>query len=163
MPGISVSRRRPAAPWASSSRRGIEARRPARVGMAGPVEQLIDVRLLDLLARIHDHDPLGDLGDHAQIVRDQHDGVPSLSCSSCSSSQDLRLDRDVERRGRLVGDQQSRIAGQRHRDHHPLAHAAGQLVRIVAQPPLGVGDADQLEQVDRRVARACARSAPGAA
>ena len=57
-------------------------------------------------------------------------------CRGCSLShqrEDLRLDRDVERRRRLVGDQQQRIAGQRHGDHHALAHAAGQLVRIVAR------------------------------
>ena len=37
----------------------------------------------------------------------------------------------VERRGRLVGDQQVRLAGQRDRDHDPLPHAARQLVRVV--------------------------------
>ena len=47
--------------------------------------------------------------------------------------EDLRLDGDVERGGRLVGDQQRRIAGQRHGDHHALAHAAGELVRIVVE------------------------------
>ena len=47
--------------------------------------------------------------------------------------QDLRLDGDVERRRRLVGDQQLRLAGERHRDHHALAHAAGELVRIVVE------------------------------
>ena len=31
--------------------------------------------------------------------------------------EDLRLHRDVERRGRLVGDDQARLAGQRHGDH----------------------------------------------
>ena len=44
--------------------------------------------------------------------------------------EDLGLDRDVERRRRLVGDQQLRLVGERHRDHHALAHAAGELVRI---------------------------------
>jgi hypothetical protein len=43
--------------------------------------------------------------------------------------QHLRLHGDVERRRRLVGDQHLGAAGQRHGDHHPLAHAAGQLVR----------------------------------
>ena len=45
--------------------------------------------------------------------------------------QDLRLDRDVERRGRLVGDEQRRVQHERHGDHHALALAAGQLVRIL--------------------------------
>ncbi len=55
--------------------------------------------------------------------------------------EDLRLDGDVERRGRLVGDQHARIAGQRDGDHHALAHAAGELMRILVEPPARVGDA----------------------
>ena len=48
--------------------------------------------------------------------------------------EDLRLHRHVQRRGRLVGHQQRGIAGQRHGDHHALAHAARQLVRIAVRP-----------------------------
>ena len=48
--------------------------------------------------------------------------------------QDLRLDGDIERGGRLVGDQERRAAHQRHGDHHALAQAAGELVRILAEP-----------------------------
>ena len=44
--------------------------------------------------------------------------------------QDLRLDRDVERGGRLVGDDQIGLVQQRDGDRHALAHAAGELVRI---------------------------------
>ena len=65
------------------------------------------------------------LGDDAEVVGDQHDRRAESAPSGRSiSSQDLRLDRDVERRGRLVGDQQLRAAGERHGDHHALAHAA---------------------------------------
>ena len=56
--------------------------------------------------------------------------------------QDLRLHRDVERRGRLVGDQQIGLVGERHGDHHALALAAGKLVRIAAEPALRLGNAD---------------------
>ena len=41
------------------------------------------------------------------------------------------------------------LAGQRHGDQRPLAHAAGQLVRVVLEPPVRVGDADPVEQVAR--------------
>ena len=34
----------------------------------------------------------------------------------------------------LVGDQKRRVARQGHGDHDPLAHAAGELVRVVARP-----------------------------
>ena len=39
--------------------------------------------------------------------------------------EDLRLDGDVQRGRRLVGDQQVRPVGQRHGDHHTLALSAG--------------------------------------
>ena len=60
--------------------------------------------------------------------------------------EDLRLHGDVERRGRLVGEQQLRPAGQGDGDHHPLAHAARQLVRVLAHPPRRLRDAHVGEQ-----------------
>ena len=44
---------------------------------------------------------------------------------------------DVEAGGRLVGDQQRRLAGDRHGDHDALAHAAGELVRVGVEAALG--------------------------
>ena len=75
--------------------------------------------------------------------------MPSSRCSDCEQLEDLRLDRDVERGRRLVGDQQIRLARERHRDHHALPHAARQLVRIRVDALLGRRDADQLEHLDR--------------
>ena len=48
--------------------------------------------------------------------------------------EDLRLDRDVERGRRLVGDQQRGAAGERHRDDRALPHPAGELVRVGVHP-----------------------------
>ena len=59
--------------------------------------------------------------------------VPSRCCRSREQLEDLRLDGDVERGGRLVGDDERRVHDERHRDHHALAHAAGELVRILAR------------------------------
>ena len=130
MPLISFSR----APRAVALRRGVEVRDRAQqalgVGMAGIVEQLGGVRLLDLAAGIHHHDAVGVLGDHAHVVGDQHDGRAVGLLQLAHQVEDLRLDGDVERRGRLVGDQHLGIARQRHGDHDALAHAARHLVRI---------------------------------
>ena len=52
----------------------------------------------------------GGLGDDAEIVGDQHDGGAGLLLQLEHQVEDLRLDGDVERRGRLVGDQHLRIA-----------------------------------------------------
>ena len=83
---------------------------------------------------------------------------PRSRRSSSSSCEHLRLGHHVERRRRLVGDHELGPAGQRERDHHALAHAARELVRVL----VGArgADADALEQLARR-ARARRRSAPG--
>ena len=60
--------------------------------------------------------------------------MPASACRSLQQRQHLRLDGDVERGGRLVGDQHRGAAGDRHGDHHALAHAAGELVRIGVEP-----------------------------
>ncbi len=71
---------------------------------------------------------------------------------------DLRLDGDVERRGRLVGDQDVGFAQQRHGDHHALAHAAGKLVRIGGELRRRVGNADPFQHGNRaRLERVAAK------
>ena len=62
----------------------------------------------------------------------------------------LRLHRRVERRGRFVGDQQRRLGHHRHGDHHALAHAAGEFVRILREPARRFRNAHALEPFDRR-------------
>ena len=75
---------------------------------------------------------VGDARDDAEIVRDQHQRHAELALQLGQQVQDLRLDGHVERGGRLVGDDQLGPAHQRHGDHHALAQAAGELVRILA-------------------------------
>ena len=81
--------------------------------------------------------------------------LPNSSCRPLHQVEDLRLRRHVERGRRLVGDQQVRVADQRHRDHHALPHAAGELVRVVVDPALGVRDADLPQELERPRVRAC--------
>ena len=89
-------------------------------------EQRVDRRALDDLAGVHHHHLVGDLGDDAEIVGDDQHRHAEPALQVLQQVEDLRLDGDVERRRRLVGDQQRGLAGQRHGDHDPLAHAAGQ-------------------------------------
>ena len=79
--------------------------------------------------------------------------LPNSLLEALHQVEDLRLRRHVERGRRLVGDQQVGVVDERHRDHHALAHAAGELVRVVVDPPLGARDADRLQQLERPRAR----------
>ena len=92
-------------------------------------------------------------GDDAEIMGDQEDGDAEIALQLDQEAEDLRLDGDIERGGRLVGNQQRRPAHQRHGDHDPLAQPAGELMRKLAEPFSGGGDADFLHQLDRSLAR----------
>ncbi len=63
---------------------------------------------------------------------EQHRQVEALA-DLLEERQHLRLHRDVERRDRLVGDQELGLDRQRARDADPLALSAGELVRIAAE------------------------------
>ena len=129
------------------------------VGMLRHREQFIDRRALDDLAGIHHRDLVADFGDHAEIVGDQDDRGAARGLQLAHQIEDLRLQGDVERGGRLVRDQEPGIAGQRHRDHDALAHAARQLVRIFVDAPLRRGDVHPAQQFDGAFAGLAPRSA----
>ena len=74
--------------------------------------------------------------------------------------QHLHLHRDVERRGRLVGDQQIGAGDQHHRDHDALAHAAGDLVRIGVVDALRIADPHGLQHLERAARAPRARTRP---
>ena len=78
-------------------------------------------------------------------MRDEEHRHAGLLLEARDQVQDLGLDRDVERRGGLVGDHERGLAGERHGDHRPLAHAARELVRVVVEPGGGLGHAHQPE------------------
>ena len=77
---------------------------------------------LDEHPGVHHVHALAHAGDDAQVVRDQDQCRVPLGDQLAKQAQNLRLNRDVERCRRLVGDQHLRLAGERHRDHRPLAH-----------------------------------------
>ena len=114
------------------------------MGRAQP--DLIGAADLDQLARVHDHDAVGDLEQQREVMRDEQDREPQPVLELEDLLQDLALDDDVEPGRRLVHDHDLRLDGERHRDHHPLAHAARELVRVAAQPR-----ARNPDEVDQRL------------
>ena len=57
--------------------------------------------------------------------------------------QNLGLNGHVQSGGRLVGNQDVRLAGQGHGDHDPLTHTAGELVGVLLHPFFRLVDVDQ--------------------
>ncbi len=132
--------------------RGIEPSRPHAYGCSGRLEDRPAPRRAPCTAGVHHQDVVGEVGDHAQVVRDQDDRGAGLLLEVLEQVEDLRLHGHVERGGRLVRDQQLRVADQRHRDHRALPHTAGELVRVVVHPGLRLRDADPAEHLDRPLA-----------
>ena len=125
----------------------------ARVGVAHLVEHLGHGPGLDRLARIHHRDPVAGLEDQAEIVRDvDHRGAEPAG-DLLDQRHDPGLDGDVERRGRLVQDQERGVGEQRHGDHHALLLAARDLVRVGVHDPLRVGQLDRGQHLGRPLAR----------
>ncbi len=124
-----------------------------RIRMAGVTDDLLHGADLGDPPGIHDGDTVGRFGDHAHVVGHQHHRGAVLAAHALEELDDLGLDRDVEGRRRLVGDHQARIGAERKGDDHPLPHPAGELVRILVDPPLRRRNADLAEEVERALAR----------
>ncbi len=75
------------------------------VGMAGADEQAVCTGLLHLLAGVHHHHLVGDLGDDPEVVGHEDHGHGLLHRQGVEEVEDLGLGGDVERGGRFVGDQ----------------------------------------------------------
>ena len=89
---------------------------------------------LDDQPGLHYRNLVGHLCHHPEVVGDEHERHPELLAQAPQQREDLRLHRHVERGGGLVGDQQLRLVGERHSDHHALAHPPGELVRVGIHP-----------------------------
>jgi len=74
--------------------------------------------------------------------------------------ENLRLNGHVQGRGRLVRNDQLRVAGQGHGNHHALTHAAGELMRIIVQPPFRGRDTHLAQARQRARARLFFASEP---
>ena len=108
-PGAASSLRSAARRSTSWPSAGNRAHEPRGVGMLRVVDHLLHRADLDDAARVHHRHAVGGLGDHAHVVRDQHHRRAVVAAQALQQRDDLRLDRDVERRGGLVGDDEPRI------------------------------------------------------
>ena len=119
----------------------------AGVGVAWVGEEVTAVGGLHDAPGVHHVHGVAEPGHDPEVVGDHQQRRVGVGHQGLEDLEHLGLDGHVERGRRLVGDEQARLAGQRHRDEHPLPHAAGELVGVLPQPPARVGDADLGQQV----------------
>ena len=136
------------------------------IGVGGRIEDLRHRSRLDHPPGIHHRELVAHLGDDAEIVGDEDQGEAVLPLQVAQQLQVLRLDRQVEAGGRLVGDQQARLAGNADGADDALAHAARHLVRVLRDPGFRRRDAHRLRGVrspGSRRSRGWPPHAPGSA
>ena len=115
------------------------------VGVQRLPVQVVGGAELDEAAEVHHADAVGDVADDGEVVGDEHQREVEAILEVDEQVDDLRLDRHVERRDRLVGEDDVRLDGQRPGQTDALALAAGELVRVAVG---GVGGkSDEAEQL----------------
>src|ERR1700730_8375477 len=100
--------------------------------MERSLEHLCGTALLDDLARIHDHDAIADIGNHADVVSYQYQGECEAFLQVDERVQYLALHDNIKGGDRLIRDKQFRLQRERQGNINTLAHAAGELVRKIA-------------------------------
>ncbi len=100
--------RRPAPRPAGASSRGIDRSSPCVYGWRGVPNSRCRCARSTIRPAVEHVDRLAQPGDHAEVVRDHDQRGAGLANQLAQQLEDLRLDRDVQRGGRLVGDQQPR-------------------------------------------------------
>ena len=81
-------------------------------------------------------------------MSDQKDARPRLPDELDEKIEHVLLDDDVERGGRLVGDQQGRPQEHCRSDADALAHAPGELMRVAVERGRGIGDPHSGQHLD---------------
>ncbi len=128
-----VAGEQPSAPLAAAPDPGDRLEQRLGIGMARRAEELVPRRQLDDAAEIHDGDAVGEVVDHREVVADEEIGEPPSLLERLHQIEDLALDRDVERRERLVGDDELGLDRERPGDGDALALPAGELMGIAVE------------------------------
>ena len=116
-------------------------------------KNLLNRALFNDPSGIHHDDIVRHFRNNTEVVRDKHDAAVDFGAHLTQQVENLRLNRDVQCGCRLVGDNQLGIAGQRHRNHDALPHAARELMRILLQALIGLINAYQFQHFERAFLR----------
>ena len=115
------------------------------VGMPRSIEDGVPIPDLDDPTEVHHGDPVGEMANDCEVVADEHERDPELGPEPLQELKDLRLDRHVQRRHRLVEDDQLGVEREGPGDADALALAPGEGARTA----VGVGgiETDEPEQL----------------
>src|SRR5580700_4753674 len=102
----------------------------ARIGMERRGEEILRRRDLRDLAEVEHHHAIRNMAHHREIMGDEEVGEAKLFLQAQHEVEDLRLDVDVERRDRLVRDDEARLHRERTRDGNALTLAAREFMRV---------------------------------
>jgi len=91
-----------------------------RIWMSGRLKHLFTRPFLEDLAEIHNRDRVREVASDGQIVSYEQVTEATPTLGFCKEVDDLRLDREVQGRNRLVAHYQRRIQSQRPCDTDPL-------------------------------------------
>ena len=104
------------------------------------------------LPGVHDEHAITEGRHQAQIMADEYEPHAVLGHHVVEDCQHLELNRHVQRRCRLVGDDDVGLRDHHHGDHDALTHAAGDLVRIGMVDLSRIADAHRLQHLQGALA-----------
>ncbi|MNV69313.1 hypothetical protein D3C71_1622180 [compost metagenome] len=134
--GLRIGRTRHVVGWGAGWRETQTRNRSEkilRIHLGGHVENGGCCTLFDDLAVTHYNDPVGDLRDHAHIVRNEHNRDPCFVSEVSQQGKDLLLDGRVESRSWFIRNDDIRPAGQCDGDDDTLPLSTGKLVGVVTE------------------------------
>ena len=100
------------------------------VGMLRLMIDLVAAADLDGAAVVENENAVGEVLHELQVVRNEEIGQPKGLLQLLQQIEYLPLDRDIERRDRLVEKEEARLEGQRAGDADALALPPAELVRV---------------------------------
>src|SRR5215211_7028249 len=118
--------------------RGHRIEKADRVRVARVVEDPLDLPELDDAAGVSRGHPVSQLGGQRKVVGDEDHGEAVLVFQGPQHLDYGPLGQHVERGGWFVQYQNLRVQKEAERDHDPLAHAAGELVREGSEHPVRI-------------------------
>ena len=117
-----------------------------RVFVLRVIEHVVHGIKLNNFSVLHDSDAIGNISHNTKIMGDEQHTCIVTGLQLFDQFQYLRLSGDIQRCGRLIGDEHLGLQCQCHGDHCPLPLSTRQLMRISAHDARWIRQVNILEQ-----------------